>query len=105
MAIEKKQGILRGIFLISILVIACSIGEFIEALIGSPMHFVMGIKLLAVGILILLVGFLELNCNFRKLKNEPEKAKKVENLDKLYEKDGWESYGGGLHQYRPHNRI
>ncbi|MDO8443211.1 MAG: hypothetical protein Q7S81_03080 [bacterium] len=97
----KKLSLLRSGFLVSILIIVAGIFCFTEFLTkGYWIGLAMSVQLLAVGVLLLMIVILATRDYFEELKTEKEKAEKAEN--KLYEKDDWVSYGGGLHQYRPH---
>ena len=62
-------------------------------------HPFLGLLLLIAGFFLFVIALIKAIIALRELNKQTEKIK---NQDKLYEKDNWVSYGGGLHQYRPH---
>ena len=74
--------------------------------INTALFFLKGIIVihLFVSLILVTVGtFLVVLTLIKAIVNK--QIEKSENQDKLYEKDGWESYGGGLQQYRPRDKI
>jgi len=78
-------------FILSVLLVVAGIGGIVVSLINERVSYA------ATGSAALIAGILGLTLVFLLRSRIKDESQKAENLDKLYEKDGWESCGCGLY--------